>query len=164
MNGRGVCFASRRVQQNLPPEVSEQIDPHSFAVRTFRHAFIDPSAEFAVELQETLGSDLSRWRRPDLDRRMSGGNFVLASAVTATWSDHLPRSCVSQCSVTNLVLVFQVGSNLVRVGKTRVSGSLSKSLAKKSSSLGTWSTFNMHLLLVPLIPMHNPCWLQLPKK
>ena len=75
VKARGVCFAfAPRPTKNLPPEVSEQIGPHTHLQSAlsarhplFAHALIDPSAEFAVELQETLGSDLSRWRRVVLD-------------------------------------------------------------------------------------------------
>ena len=112
VKARGVCFAfAPRPTKNLPPEVSEQIDPHTHLQSAlsarhplFAHALIDPSAEYAVELQEnsrvrplSLASSSSR-RDQRVERRMPGRNFVVVSAVTATWSDRLPRSCVSQCA------------------------------------------------------------------
>ena len=96
VKARGVCFAfAPRPTKNLPPEVSEQIDPHTHLQSAlsarhplFAHALIDPSAEFAVELQETLGSDLSRWRRLVLDEIKELKEECLEE--TSSWFRQLP--------------------------------------------------------------------------
>ena len=118
VKARGVCFAlAPRPTKNLHLEVSEQIVPHTHLQSAlsarhplFAHALIDPSAEFAVELQETLGSDLSRWRRLVLDEIIELKEECLEE--TSSWFRQLPlhgRITYQDRVFTNVPLLRRLG-------------------------------------------------------
>ena len=154
----------------------------------FAHALIDPSSEFAVELQETLGSDLSRWRRLVLDEIKELKKNVRRKLRRGFGSyRHIVGSPTKIVCFPSVPLLRRLGEIIGFPGLDELVGDISrfsllvrlepgsywenKGVWKPEQVLGKEEFFtrnleyiNMHLLLVPLITMHNPCWLQLPKK